>query len=147
MRDGLDETLARMARREDALRRRAAEPTGSSGREAGAHRLESDAAVDDDPVQEVAEALRRVVAGHPGLAVSVQVELGGRTYPLRVAWTGGEVTLGAEPDAPPPAWPMSVKTVPGWAPGQRDPAPDPAARLAELIRRDPSLLSDRDPQR
>ncbi|MEU4478269.1 hypothetical protein AB0F68_09450 [Micromonospora sp. NPDC023966] len=163
MRGDLDETLARLARREEALRRRAplpgeqAEETGPGdvpappgepvdGRAGhGAYRLRGgDPPEPRDPVEEVAEAVRRVVAEHPGLAVTLRVELGGRAYPLRVSWSGPEVTVGAAPaPAPPPAWPMSVKTVP--APGQDGVATDPAARLAEMIRRDPSLLEDTGP--
>ncbi|MET8911090.1 hypothetical protein [Micromonospora sp. NPDC004551] len=155
MRGDLDETLARLARREEARRRRpplAGEPAGQAdeagwderdGRaEHGAYRLRGGDL--RDPVEEVAEAVRRVVAEHPGLAVVVRVELGGQAYPVRVAWSGPEVTVGPAPaPAPPPAWPMSVKTVP--APGQDGMVTDPAARLAEMIRRDPSLLDDTGP--
>ncbi|MET7966773.1 hypothetical protein [Micromonospora sp. NPDC005305] len=156
MRGDLDETLARLARREEAQRRRGplpGEPDEDAGRDRpadaraghGAYRLRGgDRPERRDPVEEVAEAVRRVVAEHPGLAVVVRVELGGQAYPLRVAWSGPEVTVGAAPaPAPPPAWPMSVKTVP--APGQDGLATDPAARLAEMIRRDPSLLDDTGP--
>ncbi|MCP3783876.1 hypothetical protein NLX85_10920 [Micromonospora sp. A3M-1-15] len=160
MRGDLDETLARLARREEALRRRgplADEPEeqfeaagpgdapadGRAGH--GAYRLRGgDRPERRDPVEEVAEAVRRVVAEHPGLAVVLRVELGGQAYPLRVSWSGPEVRVGAAPaPAPPPAWPMSVKTVP--APGQDGVATDPAARLADMIRRDPSLLEDTGP--
>ncbi|MGY0005604.1 hypothetical protein [Micromonospora sp. I033] len=166
MRGDLDETLARLARREEALRRRAplpgeqageAGPDGPDGPDGpghvpvdgrvghGAYRLRSgDRPEQRDPVEEVAEAVRRVVAEHPGLAVTLRVERGGQAYPLRVSWSGPEVTVGAAPaPAPPPAWPMSAKTVP--APGQDGMATDPAARLAEMIRRDPSLLDDTGP--
>ncbi|MGS2613157.1 hypothetical protein ACVCAH_01275 [Micromonospora sp. LZ34] len=186
MRGGLDETLARMARREEALRRRATDPAGAPDREpadrpesgagrpetgrnagpgwadtrdagprraaagtspAGSHRAADDDAR-RDPVEEIAEAVRRVVAGHPGLAVTVRVEHDGQAYPLRVAWSGPDVTVRAEAAAvPPPAWPMSVKTVPDLAPGRDGVRADPAARLAELIRRDPTLLGDGDPPR
>jgi hypothetical protein len=222
MRGGLDETLARLARREEALRRRAAEedtvlpgtgappgtvtlsdpatvpdpvagpgtaaatgpgtphggrnagPAWTDGREAarptdggrpqrgtgdrdrperaapprwtdvagGQHR--ADDAMWRDPVEEVAEAVRRVVAEHPGMAVSVRVDHDGQAYPLRVSWSGGVVTVSAADAAgPPPPWPMSGKTVPAWAP-QDGLTPDPAARLAEIIRQDPSLLTDDD---
>ncbi|RKN38929.1 hypothetical protein [Micromonospora endolithica] len=196
MRGGLDETLARMARREEALRRRAAEeetaaPPGAAGAPdpaatatggvptvgaapgtgrnagpgwadgrpveparqpadpghladpagpaAGLHRA------DDtrwrDPVEQVAEVVRRVVAEHPGMAVSVRIEQDGQAYPLRVSWSGGIVMVTApEATAPPPVWPMSVKTVSAWTPRDGSDA-DPAARLAEMIRQDPSLLA------
>ncbi len=186
MRGGLDETLARLARREEAMRRRgtdpaaegetasaaghrdgghtepgraeparnagpawpdsrdggprravepggtAVEPDGVVARSAGQHRA--------DPVEEVAEAVRRVVERYPGLAVGLRVEHGGQVVPLRVARSGESVTVTAEPaGVPPGVWPLSVNTVPAWV--DRDGLdPDPAARLAELIRRDPSLL-------
>jgi hypothetical protein len=153
MRGDLDETLARLARRDEALRRRAAAagegprqedsaaPAPAGRGEHGAYRLPGGTGPEQrDPVEEVAEAVRRVVAEHPGLAVSLRVEQGGQAYPLRVAWSGPEVTVGPLPaPAPPPAWPMPAKT--GPAPGQ-DGVGDPAARLAELIRRDPSVLDD-----
>ncbi|SBV29305.1 hypothetical protein GA0070620_4877 [Micromonospora krabiensis] len=153
VRGGLDETLARMARREEALRRVTEPPVG---REAGAHRQDPHGPPVDDPVEEVAEAVRRVVAAHPGLTVTVRVEHDGQAYPLRIGWAGDRVTVAlpedppddaARPAGPPPPWPMSVKTVPAWTTGQREPGPDQAARLAELIRRDPSLLGGHDPRR
>ncbi|MCX4389182.1 hypothetical protein OG777_19935 [Micromonospora peucetia] len=169
MRGGLDETLARMARREEALRRRAAEAeaaggeavtsaeaqggsdpgrteTRGEGRNAGPGWADTRRGAEPrDPVAEVAEAVRRVVAGHPGTAVSIRVEHDGQAYPLRVVWTDSGVTVDVEAAAPPPAWPMSVKTVPAWTPTRERLTPDPAARLAELIRRDPSLLGAGDP--
>ncbi|MFE9693089.1 hypothetical protein [Micromonospora sp. NPDC005806] len=153
MRGDLDETLARLARREEAQRRRGPAPgeeadeTGPVTREGyGAYRLRGAPGPERrNPLEEVAEAVRQVVAEHPGLAVNLQVEHGGQAYPLRVSWSGPEVTVTPAPDpTPPPAWPMSAKTVP--APGQDAMVPDPAARLAEMIRRDPSLLEDTDPQ-
>ncbi|WP_406078110.1 hypothetical protein [Micromonospora sp. NBC_00858] len=177
MRGDLDETLARLARREEALRRLAADRDDStpppdqvdgpaqpgSGRtdtrNAGPGRHDARHAGRDTPgevagwgpVEEVAEAVRQVVGAHPGLAVTVRVEHAGRTYPLRVSWDGPDVTVGPElsapPPEPPPAWPLSGRTVPAWAPGPDGLTADPAARLAELIRRDPSLLNELDPRR
>ncbi|MEU1749438.1 hypothetical protein [Micromonospora arida] len=166
MRGDLDETLARLARREEASRRRAADrddttapssPPGLGGdtrnarpgRHAG---VEAPSEVAGwGPVEEVAEAIRQVVGAHPGLAVTVQVEHAGRTYPMQVSWNGPTVTVGPVPPPtpvePPPAWPLSGRTVPAWAPGPDGLAPDPAARLAELIRRDPMLLDELDPRR
>ncbi|RQX04905.1 hypothetical protein [Micromonospora arida] len=166
MRGDLDETLARLARREEASRRRAADrddttapssPPGLGGdtrnarpgRHAG---VEAPSEVAGwGPVEEVAEAIRQVVGAHPGLAVTVQVEHAGRTYPMQVSWNGPTVTVGPVPPPtpvePPPAWPLSGRTVPAWAPGPDGLAPDPAARLAELIRRDPTLLDELDPRR
>ncbi|MFY1618092.1 hypothetical protein [Micromonospora sp. WMMD736] len=169
MRGDLDETLARLARREEARRRRADDradttpppgPTAAPGgttpaRNAGpARHAERDDPADTagwGPVEEVTEAVRQVVGAYPGLAVTVRVEHAGRTYPLRVSWDGPDVTVGPEPATtpvePPPSWPLSGRTVPAWAPGPDGLTPDPAARLAELIRRDPSLLDELDPRR
>ncbi|MCG5448361.1 hypothetical protein [Micromonospora hortensis] len=166
MRGDLDETLARLARRVEASRRRAADrddttapssPPGlggdtrnaRSGRHAG---VETPSEVAGwGPVEEVAEAVRQVVGAYPGLAVTVQVEHAGRTYAMRVSWDGPAVTVGPvappTPVEPPPAWPLSGRTVPAWAPGPDGLTPDPAARLAELIRSDPTLLDELDPRR
>jgi len=96
-----------------------------------------------DPIGEVVEAVRRVVATHPGVSVTLRVEHGGQTYPMRVSWVDGSATVTADPTlAAPPAWPMSVKTVPGWGSVEPGLAEDPAARLAEMIRRNPNLLDD-----
>ncbi|MGK5442051.1 hypothetical protein ACSNN7_09530 [Micromonospora sp. URMC 105] len=164
MRGGLDETLARMARREEALRRRAGEEAGASSVafEATGHAGWSDepgwdgagrpevsppqagpVADGRDPVEEVAEAVRQVVAAYPGLSVVLRVEHEGRTYPLRVDWGDTAVAVGAEDTTtPPPAWPRPVNTGPVWPTGRDSAGTDPAARLAEMIRRDPSLLAD-----
>ena len=66
---------------------------------------------------ELAEAVRRVVETYPGTTVSVTVEGPAGSASLQVGWHNGAVVV-----------------LPG-------PAPDAAARLAELIRRDPSLLA------
>ncbi|MEU4530923.1 hypothetical protein AB0F49_22105 [Micromonospora ureilytica] len=170
MRGDLDETLARLARREEASRRRATDrddttapssPPGlgsetrntRSGRHDPRHAgVEAPGDVAGwGPVEEVAEAVRQVVGAYPGLAVTVQVEHAGRTYPMRVSWDGPSVTVGPVPPPtpvePPPAWPLSGRTVPAWGPGPDGLTPDPAARLAELIRRDPTLLDELDPRR
>ncbi|GAB3071196.1 hypothetical protein [Micromonospora schwarzwaldensis] len=162
MRGDLDETLARLARREEAQRQRVplpgepaeavdrGTPAGAEPAEDraghGAYRLRGGSAPPRrDPVEEVAEAVRRVVAAHRGLAVTLRVEVGVQAYPLRVSWSGPEVTVGpASAPTPPPAWPISVKTV--AAPGHDPREADPAARLAELIRRNPSLLDDPGPR-
>ncbi|MEU7848825.1 hypothetical protein AB0B74_15895 [Micromonospora parva] len=169
MRGDLDETLARLARREEASRRRAADRddttapssppgSGSGTRNASGRHDPRHAGVEAPsdvagwgPVEEVAEAVRQVVGAYPGLAVTVQVEHGGRAYPMRISWNGPTVTVGPVPAPtpvePPPAWPLSGRTVPAWAPGPDGLSPDPAARLAELIRRDPTLLDELDPRR
>ncbi|WP_235965734.1 hypothetical protein [Micromonospora rubida] len=116
---------------------------GTAGGTAGSAEGRREASVGRDPVAEVAEAVARVVATHPGVTVTVRVEHDGQAYPLRVGWSGGRVTVGAEAaTVPPPVWPLSVKTVPAWMPGPERLTADPAARLAELIRHDPSLLGD-----
>ncbi|MEV2238990.1 hypothetical protein [Micromonospora sp. NPDC049891] len=171
MRGGLDETLARMRRREEALRRRATDPTAPAddqpgpepdpghGSDAGWSRSDSrnagpgwagvrepaHEAPPRHPVEDVAEALRAAVAAHPGASVAARVEHDGQAYDLRVTWAGQEVTVSGQPAAPPPSWPLSVKTVPGWSSAQDGLSEDPAARLAELIRRDPSLLTGEEP--
>ncbi|WP_433388128.1 hypothetical protein [Micromonospora sp. KLBMP9576] len=170
MRGGLDETLARMARREEALRRRATEAGAEDGRHAapsgppegpGTDRADSRGegrnagpgwadtrrgAEPRDPVAEITDAVRRVVAGHPGTTVDVRIEHGGQAYPLRVAWTDTGVTVHAPAAAaPPPVRPASTRPTPPLPPGQD--GPGSAARLAALIRRDPSLLSDGAPHR
>ncbi|SCF30215.1 hypothetical protein GA0070216_10937 [Micromonospora matsumotoense] len=203
MRGGLDETLARLARREEARRRRSADqgaeaddgvstlafeatgrattgpaypiaaptgpgqpgtgPTGPGPTGPGQAELvrtrpgrtgAGGPAAGSDPVEEVAEAVRRVVAAHPGLTVALRVEYAGRTYPLRVERTdtgdrNGRTDAGArapvDPSAtPPPAWPLADRNPPAWTPAREMPGVDPAARLAELIRRDPTLLDNDD---
>ncbi|MFC0008065.1 hypothetical protein [Micromonospora siamensis] len=167
MRGGLDETLARLARRQEALRRRGDpddavrpddEPTevlrpavarpnagprdgqlrvvGGTVAEAGSRPGRHEAG--PDPVEEVAEAVRRVLAAYPDVTVTLRVEYDGRTYPLRIAPSDGDVSVRADPPAPPPVWPLAGRPTPGWE-SHRE-AADPAARLADLIRRDPSLL-------
>lgn len=139
MRGKLEDSLARMARREELQRRRAA--AGRTG------------------VDELVEAVQRVVARHPGLAVTMSVTQGDTTSVLRVEWTGGNLAVtpavapaveaSIEPTMAPPAadaaardtqsrttWPSSGGTGSDWNAA----ADDPAARLAELIRRDPTLL-------
>ncbi|WP_240762434.1 hypothetical protein [Micromonospora sp. HM134] len=118
----------------------------------------------------MAEAVRRVVAARPGLTVVLRVEYAGRTYPLRIEQAqpaarnerpgAGARTerpengvrnerpeVGARagvdpPTSPPPAWPLADRTPPAWTPAREMPGVDPAARLAELIRRDPTLLDN-----
>ncbi|WFE62597.1 hypothetical protein [Micromonospora sp. WMMD714] len=163
MRGGLDETLARLARREEARRRRSVDqgaevddgtPTvafDATGPAAPAAGQPGAVAVPAgvDPVEAVAEAVRRVVAGWPGLSVGLRVEYAGRTYPLRVERAdaaderaGAEVRAAPDPPAPPPGWPPASRTSPAWTPAREMPGVDPAARLAELIRRDPTLLDN-----
>lgn len=96
-------------------------------------------------LDDVAEALRAAVAVHPGTAVTARIDHDGQAYDLRVAWTGQEVTVTGQPVAAPPSWPLSANTVAGWPAREESLTGDPAARLAELIRRDPSLLTSEGP--
>jgi hypothetical protein len=121
VRGELDDALARLARREELQRRRAG---GGAA---------SEAALD-----EVAEALRHVVAQHPGLAVTATVtDAAGSSTTMRVAWSHGSAAVvpsvepvdeprtdarGGTLDEPvagraPYAWPMTVRTVPPSAAG------------------------------
>jgi hypothetical protein len=135
MRGELDDALARLARRQEVLRRRA----------------ELEAVEDSSPLAELTEAVRRVVARHPKMAVRFEVTHGTENASARVAWSDGQPTVMpvTEPAGPvagrPPSWPMSPQTAPAWsaAMGQSG---DSAARLAEMIRRDPSLLGSPEDQ-
>ncbi|MEO3742519.1 hypothetical protein [Plantactinospora sp. B5E13] len=138
MRGELDDALARMERREALQRRLAQEAAIRAG----------------SPVDEVTEAVQRVVAQYPAVAVTMWVADGPNISAMHVAWENGTVTVrpAAEPalpsaGQPPQSWPMSVRTVPNWSTPEDPPAPDAAARLAEMIRRDPSLLGPDDDRR
>lgn len=123
VRGELDDALARLARREELQRRRA-----------GA------AAAPDDVLDEIADALRRVVALHPGLSVTAAVTDARGSSTVRVGWLDGSAavvppveagedrpeyspagtdrwTSGDVVDEPvagrtPYTWPMTVRTVP-----------------------------------
>ncbi|MEU5548349.1 hypothetical protein ABZ738_01125 [Micromonospora sp. NPDC047793] len=166
MRGGLDETLARMRRREEALRRRSTDPSTDDQPDPGPDAPSGAAASRTDSrnagpgwtgapervpgtsprqvAEEVAEALRVVVAARPGTSVTARVDHDGTAYDLRVAWIGQEVVVSGQPATPPPAWPVPISDATGWSDAPEAPQPDPAARLAELIRRDPSLLTGED---
>ncbi|MEH1015244.1 hypothetical protein V6U90_19280 [Micromonospora sp. CPCC 206060] len=148
MRGELDEALARMARREELLRRRSASGEGQNAAPPGG-----------DPVAEVTEAVRRVVAAHPGLSVHLDVAHGGAARHLRIAWSDGTVTVTAGTSAeqpqrgpvtrvdepagsPPPAWPLPVTPFPAGSVDTDGLSDDPEARLAELLRRNPTLLEN-----
>lgn len=137
MRGELDDALARMERREALQRRLAQEAATRTG----------------SPVNEVTEAVQRVVAQHPTVAVTMWVADGPKISAVHVAWEDGVVTVrpAAEPalptaGRPPQSWPMTVRTVQGWAAPETPPTAEAAARLAEMVRRDPSLLGP-DPDR
>nr|MDT0660237.1 hypothetical protein [Micromonospora sp. DSM 115978] len=167
----LDDALARLARRQEALRRRTEQSTGE----------------DRSAAEEVTEAVQRVVARHPDITVTVLIARGREAATMHIAWSEGKVVAipvagpsspaigpgtsagttgtatgtngpatgtngpatgtahngtGAATTGSAPSWPMSVKTVPSWAAASDGLTEDPAARLADLIRRDPSLLGD-----
>jgi hypothetical protein len=124
MGDGLADALERMARREEVARLRAAAaaqaghggPTaGIVAGSAGGHRAQS--GPQDSVGSELAEAIRRVVQNHPGTVVTASVEGSGAAASMQVSWADGRVVV------------------------RTGPAPDAAARLAEMIRRDPTLLA------
>jgi hypothetical protein len=126
VRGELDDALARLARREEFQRRRA-----------GA------AAAPDAVLDEVADALRRVVALHPGLSVTATVTDSAGSSTVRVGWLEESAAVGppveSDPraqsrpgtdrrdgggafDEPvagrtPYAWPMTVRTVPASSAG------------------------------
>lgn len=123
VRGELDDALARLARREELQRRRS-----------------GDAHTADVVLDEVADALRQVVAQHPGVAVTATVHLGATDSTVRVAWSDGSTTVTATGDAAgggpgggmydepvagrtPYAWPLTVRTVPPSAGGPSDPGP------------------------
>ncbi|WP_433530120.1 hypothetical protein ACQPYA_28640 [Micromonospora sp. CA-263727] len=171
MRGDLDETLARMRRREEALRRRATDPIGTAddqpgsppdpGRapgsgvsRTGGHNAGPGWGGAREPVREgssrrvvedVVEALRALVAVHPGTSIAARIDHGGQAYDLLVTGNGQDVTVSGQPATPPPAWPMPISTLPDRPAGPDGSGVDPAARLAELIRRDPSLLTGEEP--
>ena len=114
MSGGLDDALARMDRWE-ALRLRMAGPTADQ---------------EDPVVAEVVEAVGAVLRRHGPVIVTVTVEgVGHAGKTVRIGWQDGRLTVEREAPA-------------GTAPQHRDSetTDQTAARLAELIRRDPSLL-------
>jgi hypothetical protein len=115
MRDGLGDALDRMARREEVERLRAAAAAQGEHRGHAGHLGHLGSTMD-----EVTEAIRKIVEGHPGATVTVTVEEPGGGGSVRVSWVDGRVVVR---DGPPP---------------------DAASRLAEMIRRDPTLLAPPD---
>src|SRR5437773_293899 len=98
-----------------------------------------------EPVlDEVTEALAEVLRRHSSVAMTVIVEDPQAQVAVRLAWFGGRLTVNridppVESEAAGADLPSPVN---GANPAP--PPPDIAARLAELIRRDPSLLEDLD---
>jgi hypothetical protein len=142
VRGGLDDALERLARR-DQLRKRVA-PTSVSSSDDDDSGIGSSGAIG-----EVVEAVRRIVERHPGLSVTVYGEEGEVSAEIRIARRDGVVeatVVAAEgpvsATAPVPAQPPALPGPPAW-PLATDGTPSAAgaaARLAELIRQDPSLL-------
>ncbi|MFV2084308.1 hypothetical protein [Micromonospora sp. LOL_021] len=135
MRGDLDDALARLARR-DQLQKRVSQ--GNDRTASAAH--------------EIAAAVRQVVERHPGLTATVHLTHGGQAVQLtvgnrdgrvQVTVDGGTPAAGPNPPSGDPAAP-GVPTAgrpPEWPPRGQPAQDGPAARLAELIRRDPSLLN------
>jgi hypothetical protein len=115
---GLDDPLVRM-HRWDALRQRLAHST--------AGRL-------DPVVDEAVEALIAILQRHPSLTFTVTVEGNEARASARLGWQDGRLVL-TRSDA--------QATVDATEPHEETSA-ETAARLAELIRRDPSLLDGRE---
>jgi hypothetical protein len=113
MRDAFEDGLERMARLEELAQRRA-----KAQQNAGPMAMVRSSAVD-----EVTEAVRRVLASYPGTTVALTVDGPGGPVAFQVGWKDGELVV---------------------TPG---PTPDAAARLADLIRRDPGwLAAETDPR-
>lgn len=115
-----DDALTRLTRH-DQLRRRAVTPTPESA-----------------PVEEVIEALRAITARHPGLAITVTVDNAGAPTTARITARTGTpevIRLAPTPEKPQPP---------------EAPPPDQysysAARLADMLRKDPDLLDSPKPQ-
>ncbi len=124
MRGEPGDAMARM-KRWDAVRQRLANATGSS----------------EHMLAEVVKAVSEVVQRHGSLTVTVTVDDAGALATVRIVRRDGHVQVTRlEPrpaastpaDAPPPPWPAR----------EAETLDQTAARLAELIRQDPSLLDD-----
>ncbi|MFD0823115.1 hypothetical protein ACFQ0D_33420, partial [Micromonospora zhanjiangensis] len=166
MRGELDDALARMARMEELQRRLAngaPRDLRASGEPAQQDRPPTDQRYEPHPpvdpavrpwsaVDDVVEAVRLVVGHHPQLAVTLWAEDGTTGAAVRVEWVDGVVTVTPDEEpvampsagAPPPSYPMTVQpraqTPTAWTPPTEEGANASAARLAEMIRRNPSLL-------
>lgn len=97
------------------------------------------------PLRELAEAARKVVDQHPEMSITVTVQAVDGTSSVRVAWADGELTV-TTPDTGTGDTGTADTGTATAGDGPHDPervSGAAAARLAELLRRDPSLLSDR----
>jgi hypothetical protein len=140
---GLDDALARMARREE-LRRRATQPAvgtaqpAAAGTQPAVGTAQPPAGAVQPPgspgetVEELVQAARRAVVRDPDLAVMVTVTYRGRTSAVQVREEGGEVTVTVTPVPPEP--PREV--APPEPPREVAPPepPSAASQLAELLR-------------
>lgn len=122
MRDALGDALERMARREEVQRLRAAAAAQAASTPAAfgvtAGIFGATAPTPHGSVAaELAEAIRQIAQNHPGTIITATVEGTGGEVSMQASWLDGQVVV---------------------RPG---PAPDAAARLAEMIRRDPTLLA------
>jgi hypothetical protein len=168
MRGELDDALARMARMQEVQRRRSAESVGD-GRAANPNRSPVDELVDAVRWVVAQHRSLGVTfwAEDGGSTTAVRVEWAdgtvsvtygedatGSPQPPTVPTVPLEVVADAPvtpaapvapvavtaPSGPPPAWPMAVRTPPAWAAAPESNTNESAARLAALIREDPSLL-------
>jgi hypothetical protein len=120
VRGGLDDALARMARRDEMLRR---------ARAANGY---------TPAVTEVTEALRRVVEQHPELVVTVRVQDGRSASEAQVAWRDGEVRVTVRPASGGPVQPAlpanGDRSTGGGGPTGGDRPGTAASQLADLLR-------------
>ncbi len=141
---GLDDALARMARREELRRRATQAAEGAAQAAEGATQPAASAAQPavgalqptvgaaqapaspGETVEELVQAARRAVARDPELSVTVTVTYRGRTSAVRVRKEGGEVTVAVAPAQPERPHEVEVTA--------HEPA-SAASQLAELLRK------------
>jgi hypothetical protein len=135
------DAMARMKRWE-AVRQRLADGTGQPVR----------------IIDEVVDALSDVVRHHDAVTVTVTVDEGGHLSTVRIVQRGGQLDVThLQPQVPhsPPALPVppaeprhngdAPRAIrPEWRSRDAETLDQTAARLAELIRQDPSLLDGND---
>jgi hypothetical protein len=115
----IDEALERMARWE-ALRRRMAASGAGPGR-------------GDPIVEELIDVVGTVLHKHGTAAVTLTVEGTGEPVTLRLHWEDGRLAVSRLPA-------VSAQPAPGSTPAATETSEQTAARLAALIRKDPSVL-------
>jgi hypothetical protein len=105
-------------------------------------RIEHAASAPDQVLEEVVRSVGEVVNRHPGTSVTVTVEEGGPSVTLRITHRDGQVDVSRVEDPrpaaadPPRDWPPQD----GQSAPSAESVDQTAARLAELIRSDPTLL-------